>query len=96
MLIATDITDPATGEPLYVTVKRRPLWWWLWKRACLLCGIAWRRWDDNDETRISLGTALAVAAIVYPMHDWSSQRRWFLSAVPSARPAGAGEGEART
>ena len=56
----TDLTDPATGEPLYVVAKIRPRWYWRCRRCWLFARIVWRRWETG---RLDWRTAWAVAAV---------------------------------
>lgn len=58
----TDITDPATGEPLYVMAKIRPHWYWGVRRLWLFARIVWRRWD-TDTSRLDWRTAWAVSKV---------------------------------
>ena len=59
-LIATDILDPTTGEPLYVDAKIRPKWYWLLKRIWLFISIVWRKWET---ARIGWLTAWEVSRV---------------------------------
>jgi hypothetical protein len=54
----TDITDPNTGEPLYIRQRVRSRWWYRYQRVKLFLGIVWRRYHDG---RISFGTAREIA-----------------------------------
>lgn len=56
----TDITDPATGEPLYVCAKIRPRWYWGVRRVWLFVRIVWRRWETE---RLNWSTAWAVSTV---------------------------------
>ena len=60
VLAPTDISDPRTGEPLYVAAKVRPAWYWNWRRVCLFLSIVWRKYEVS---RIDWRTAWAVSKV---------------------------------
>ena len=60
--LPTDITDPATGEPLYMWAKVRPRWYWTACKLQRFLGIVWR---EDWGGRMSIWTAWAVAGSVY-------------------------------
>ena len=59
-LVQTDITDPATGEPLYVYARIRPRWYWTMRKLWLFVRIVWRPYEGG---RIAWRTAWDVAFV---------------------------------
>lgn len=70
-LIPTDFTDPSTGEPLYVTMRKPRRWRYLLAEIRLFCGIVWRRWEDG---RMDWRTAWEIAFGNSLYH--SAKRAW--------------------
>jgi hypothetical protein len=61
------MTDPATGEPLYVWAKIRPDWYWTLFRWRLFASIVWREWEPGY--RLTAETAWSVANTVHPSNE---------------------------
>lgn len=60
------LSDPATGEPLYVLAKVRPRWYWRLRRVWLFLLIVWRVTDvrpDGSNYRLSVQTAWKVSEV---------------------------------
>lgn len=62
-LCPTDLSDPATGRPLYVWVRRRPWWWPAWRRLALFCRLVWR--EDMSGGVMGVRLAWTVAVLIH-------------------------------
>ena len=74
-LVPTDINDPATGEPLYVTVTPHCRLYWIFKWCFLFCGIVWRE-SPTGVGRMSIGCSAAVCNVVYGKEIRAGRNQW--------------------
>lgn len=61
VLVPTDIDDPVTGEPLYVSYRLRPRWYIRCRQLWLFLRLLWRYPDDRPCSRIDWATAWEIA-----------------------------------
>ena len=61
-LVATDINDPNTGEPLCVYFTPLPTWRWRLRQLRFFASILWRRHEDQ---RIGWRLAWGMADLLY-------------------------------
>lgn len=62
VLAPTCLNDPATGEPLYVYAKVRPMWYWQLCRIRLFLSIVWRM-CETERISVKLAWKLSDVAV---------------------------------